>query len=139
MSWIFAAKTVQKISTIFQSYGGKFSRKQLESNELPPTFSEFKYMIHRSHFITYICKSAINTNSILPDPENFGWKKIDDEYKPFMTNFLLLSRWSNLVCVHARKQTAILYVAIARKKGWCVLICVNVWTVEILNLISLNS
>ena len=139
MSWIFATKTVQKLSTIFQSYGGKFSRKQLESNELPPTFSELKYMIHRSHFITYVYKSAINTNPILPDPENFEWKKIDDEYKPFMTNFLLLSRWSNLVCVHARKQTAILYVAIARKKGWCVLICVNVWTVEILNLISLNS
>ena len=60
-----------------------FSRKQLESNELPPTFSELKYMIHRSHFITYICKSAINTNPILPDPENFEWKKIDNEYKPF--------------------------------------------------------
>ena len=31
-------------------------------------------------------------------------------------NFLLLSRWSNLVCVHARKQAAILYVVIARRK-----------------------
>ena len=50
----------------------------------------------------------------------------------WQTNFLLLSRWSNLVCVHARKQTAILYVVIVRRKGWCVTICANVWTVQIL-------
>ena len=56
-----------------------FSKKQLESDKLPPTFSALKYMIHRSHYITYIWKSAISTNPILPDPENFGWKKIDDE------------------------------------------------------------
>ena len=41
--------------------------------------------------MTYMWKSAISTNPVLPDPENFGWK-IDDEYEPFMTNFLLLSR-----------------------------------------------
>ena len=38
--------------------------------------------------MTYIWKSAISTNPILPDPENFGWKKIDDEYEPFMTHKL---------------------------------------------------
>ena len=65
-----------------------FSKKQLESDKLPPTFSALKYMIHRSHYITYIWKSAISTNPILPDPENFGWKKIDDEYEPFMTDKL---------------------------------------------------
>ena len=42
--------------------------------------------------MTYMWKLAISTNPVLPDPENFGWKKIDDEYEPFMTNFLLLSR-----------------------------------------------
>ena len=65
-----------------------FSKKQLESDKLPPTFSALRYMIHRSHYITYIWKSAISTNPILPDPENFGWKKIDDEYEPFMTHKL---------------------------------------------------
>ena len=35
--------------------------------------------------MTYIWKSAISTNPISPDPENLGWKKIDDEYEPFMT------------------------------------------------------
>ena len=39
--------------------------------------------------MTYIWKSAISTNPILPDPENFRWKKIDDEYEPFMTDRLL--------------------------------------------------
>ena len=65
-----------------------FPKKQLESDKLPSTFSALKHMIHRSHYMTYIWKSAISTNPILPDPENFGWKKIDDEYEPFMTDKL---------------------------------------------------
>ena len=36
--------------------------------------------------MTYILKCAISTNPILPDPENFEWKKIDDEYEPFMAD-----------------------------------------------------
>ena len=117
-----------------------FSKKQLESDKLPPKFSALKYMIHRSHHITSIWKSAISTNPILPDPENLGWKKLTMNMNHlWQTNFLLVSWWSNLVCVHARKQTAILYVVVARRKGWCVPIRGNVWTVQILNLISLNS
>ena len=65
-----------------------FSKKQLESDKLPPTFLALKYMIHRSHYITYIWKSAISTNPILPDPENFGWKTIDYEYETFVTDKL---------------------------------------------------
>ena len=42
--------------------------------------------------MTYMRKSTISTNPVLPDTENFGWKKTDDEYEPFMTNFLLLSQ-----------------------------------------------
>ena len=38
--------------------------------------------------MTYIWKSAISTNPILPDPEKIGWKKIDDEYESFMTDKL---------------------------------------------------
>ena len=57
-----------------------------------PTVSALKYMIYRSHYVTYIWKSTISINPVLPDPENFGWKKIDDEYESFMTNFLLLSQ-----------------------------------------------
>ena len=38
--------------------------------------------------MTYIWKSAISSNSIFPDPENFKWKKIDNEYKPFVTDKL---------------------------------------------------
>ena len=53
-----------------------FSKKQLESDKLPPTFSELKYMIYRSHYMTYIWKSGISTNPILQDSENFGWKSI---------------------------------------------------------------
>ena len=79
--------------------------------------------IHQSHYMTYMRKSTISTNPVLPDPENFGWRKTDDEYEPFMKDFLLLSRWLNLLCVHVRKQTEILYVGIARRKGWCVPIC----------------
>ena len=63
-----------------------FKKTQIESDKLPPTFSALKYTIHRSYYMTYIWKSAISTNPILPDPENFGWKKIDDEYEPFMTD-----------------------------------------------------
>ena len=111
-------------------------KKQLESDKLPSTFSALKYMIYRSHYMTYIWKSAISTNPFLPDPENSGWKKIDNEYETFMllwqVNILLLSsQWSNLVCVHARKQTVILYVVIARRKGWCV--------PNMMNMMSLNS
>ena len=62
-----------------------FSKKQLESDKLPPTFSALNYMIYRSHYMTYIWKSAISTNPILPD---FGWKKIDDECETFMTDRL---------------------------------------------------
>ena len=29
-------------------------------------------IMHRSHYTAYIWKSAISTNPILPDPENFG-------------------------------------------------------------------
>ena len=65
-----------------------FSKTQLESDKLPPTFSALKYMIHRSHYITYIWKSAISTNPIFPDPENFRWKQIDDEYESLMTDKL---------------------------------------------------
>ena len=78
--------------TTFQSCGGIcFQKKQIESDKLPPTSSALKYMIHRSFHMTYIWKSAISTNPISPDPENFGWKKIDDEYEPDRQNFLLLS------------------------------------------------
>ena len=51
-------------------------KQQLESVKFPPTFSTLKYMIRRSHDITYIWTSTISTNPILPDPGNFGWKKL---------------------------------------------------------------
>ena len=65
-----------------------FSKKQLESDKLPPAFSAVKYMIHRSHCITYIRKPAISANPIFQDPEKFEWKKIDHEYEPFMADKL---------------------------------------------------
>ena len=109
MSWIFTAK----ISNLSKLQWHMFSKKELESGKLPPTFLALKYRIHWSYYMTYIWKFAISINL-----SNL-WQ----------TNFLLLSRWSNLVCVHARKQTVILYVAI----------CADVWIVQILNLINLNS
>ena len=37
-----------------------------------------KYMIHQSHYMTYICKSSHHTSPTLPDLEDSGLVKNDD-------------------------------------------------------------
>ena len=82
-------------------------------------------MIHRSHHITSIWKSASSTNPILPDPENLGWKKIDDEYEPFLTDKLparqLVIELSMCSC---KKTNCDSLRCSCKKKG---LVCSDTW------------
>ena len=104
-----------------------FSKNQLESDKLPPTFSAIKYMIHRSHYITYISKSTISANPIFPDPEKFGWKKFDDEYELFMAEKLPAPQSViELSTCSCKKTNCNSLRCNCKKKGWCVSICANV-------------
>ena len=52
------------ISNLSELQWHMFSKKGLESDKLPPTFSALKHTIHWSYYMTYIWKSAISTNPI---------------------------------------------------------------------------
>ena len=112
LSWIFTANIVQQISATFQIYSGIYFQKY-----------SLNQTSHHQHF----------QHSSIPYTEVITWliygSPLLVQIQFMADKLLLLSRWSNLVCVLARKQTAIL----------CVVICTNVWIVQILNLISLNS
>ena len=43
------------------------------------------YLVH-SWILYLIYQSSVHTNPTLPDPEDFGWLRNDDGYKPFMND-----------------------------------------------------
>lgn len=67
-----------------------FSKQQSEAQKLPPTRAALTQKILRAHYTTFQWKSSHISSPVLPNPEEFGWKWLDDStlFEPVMTTLL---------------------------------------------------
>lgn len=62
-----------------------FSKKQIESERLPPTMASLNQAILRAHFQAIVWNHDITPNPLFPSPVGYGWKKENGSYQPVMT------------------------------------------------------
>ena len=62
-----------------------FKKKQAQSERLPPTHGALREAILRAHYQTMVWNNDKVPNPNIPSPENYGWKKDNDEWLPVMT------------------------------------------------------
>jgi len=62
-----------------------FKKKQAQSERLPPTRGALLEAILRAHYQTMVWNNDKVPNPNIPSPENYGWKKDNDEWLPVMT------------------------------------------------------
>ncbi|KAK3708724.1 hypothetical protein QZH41_004431 [Actinostola sp. cb2023] len=63
-----------------------FTKKQAQSERLPPTQAALIQAIRRSHYQLLVWNSDKVANPSLPAPDNFGWTAGENEWAPVMTN-----------------------------------------------------
>ncbi|CAH3185540.1 unnamed protein product, partial [Porites lobata] len=59
--------------------------KQAQLERLPPTHGALREAILRAHYQTMVWNNDKVPNPNIPSPENYGWKKDNDEWLPVMT------------------------------------------------------
>ena len=62
-----------------------FKKKLAQSESLPPTHGALREAILRAHYQTMVWNNDKVPNPNIPSPENYGWKKDNDEWLPVMT------------------------------------------------------
>jgi len=62
-----------------------FKKKQAQSERLPPIHGALREAILRAHYQTMVWNNDKVSNSNIPSPENYGWKKDNDDWLPVMT------------------------------------------------------
>ena len=65
-----------------------FPKKQAQPERLPPTKAALDETINRANYQAMVWLNDIETNHLLPSPENFGWKLENDEWIPVTTTLL---------------------------------------------------
>ena len=67
-----------------------FSKKQADSNRLPPTLAALKGKVSRAHYITLLWKSAHINSPSFPDSNDYGWlfNEKDQVFEPVMTSLV---------------------------------------------------
>lgn len=73
------------ISEVKELRWSLFKKKQAQSERLPPTQGALHEAILRAHYQTMVWNHDKVPNPNLPSPENYGWKKDDDQWLPVMT------------------------------------------------------
>ena len=80
--------SVLNTSVLCPSYDGINFESSKQTDKLPPTASTSKYNIFRGHYVAVVLKRSHLSLQNPPPPEDFGWKKIDGELVPIMTDCL---------------------------------------------------
>lgn len=77
-----------QISQVHKLRWWLFSKKQAQSESLPPTKDALQHAILRSHHQAIIWNNDTNINPIIPSPENYGWKMEGGVWIPILTKQL---------------------------------------------------
>lgn len=81
-----------------------FTRKDVQSEALPPTRSSLVPFIQRAHYQVLEWRSACNPHPQLPDPTKFGWEKSTNHHSPVMSLNACAPEWLiNLVRCGCKK------------------------------------
>ena len=67
-----------------------FSKCEKDIEHLPPTESSLLLAIHRAHYATYIMKTSDTPKPDIPNYQGYGWKVLDENPQPIMTNDALI-------------------------------------------------
>jgi len=65
-----------------------FTKKQAQSERLPPTRDALHQAILRAHYQVLIWNNDTISNPEIPSPEHYGWKLNEDEWVPVTTTQL---------------------------------------------------
>jgi hypothetical protein len=63
-----------------------FTKKQAESEGLPPTRAALIPAILRAHYQAMVCYNDVVANPELPEPQHYGWDLVDGHFQPVMTS-----------------------------------------------------
>ena len=83
---LYCKSRPQHVSDVSKLRWYLYSKKQVESEQLPPTAAALEFKIKRSHYMTFVWKNACEPAPQLPNPEDFGWKLKNDQFDAIMTN-----------------------------------------------------
>ena len=62
-----------------------FSKKQCQSEKLPPTRDALAHAISRAHFQAIVWFNDTTPNPDIPSPQDYGWKLEEAKWVPVLT------------------------------------------------------
>ena len=78
---LYHADRPENIDTLSKLRWYMFSKKQLESEKLPPTKSDLLYVMHRSDYMALVWKSSHLPHPSMSDPKMLDWRLNEGLYE----------------------------------------------------------